>query len=155
MFSSQMLSSSRGKAFNFTFTFHIVKEVRLEFSTFLNSLLYFLDPVRPPSAPPWLLFAIQGVHQQAPGNSSAVGMGSCLEPSGRNTTPALRCPPRLFRTSASQADSYLPGQEREPCVSSWPGKYESAWDALVKKSRRRHLSAAVALFGSHHHLQKS
>ncbi len=116
MFSSQMLSSSRGKAFNFTFTFHIVKAGRLEFSTFLNSLLYFLDPVRPPSAPPWLLFAIQGVHQQAPGNSSAVGMGSwmpkCLEPSGRNTTPALRCPPRLFRTSASQADSYLPGQER-------------------------------------------
>ena len=54
-----MLSSSRGKAFNFTFTFHLMKEIHLEFSTFLNSLLYILDPVRPPSASPWLLFAIQ------------------------------------------------------------------------------------------------
>ena len=29
------------------------------------------------------------------------------------------------------------------CVSSWPGKYESAWDALVKESRRGNLSAGV------------
>ena len=40
----------------------------------------------------------------------------------------------------------------KPCVSSWPGKYESAWDALVKKSRRGHLSAAVVFLpeGSRH-----
>ena len=43
----------------------------------------------------------------------------------------------------------LPGK---PCVSSWPGKYESAWDALVKKSRRGNLSAAVVFLpkGSRH-----
>ena len=40
----------------------------------------------------------------------------------------------------------------KPCVSSWPGKYESAWDALVNKSRRGHLSAAVVFLpqGSRH-----
>ena len=31
----------------------------------------------------------------------------------------------------------------KPCVSSWPGKYESAWNALVQKSRGGNLSAAV------------
>ena len=43
----------------------------------------------------------------------------------------------------------LPG---EPCVSSWPGKYESAWDALVLASRGGHLSAAVVFLpqGSRH-----
>ena len=43
----------------------------------------------------------------------------------------------------------LPGK---PCVSSWPGKYESAWDTLVQKSRRGHLSAAVVFLpkGSRH-----
>ena len=43
----------------------------------------------------------------------------------------------------------LPGK---PCVSSWPGKYESAWNALVKKSRGGHLSAAVVFLpeGSRH-----
>ena len=41
---------------------------------------------------------------------------------------------------------------REPCVSSWPGKYESAWDALVRASRGGHLSAAVVFLpeGSRH-----
>jgi len=44
----------------------------------------------------------------------------------------------------------LPGK---PCVSSWPGKYESAWDALVQKSRGGHLSAAVVFLpeGSRHY----
>ena len=43
----------------------------------------------------------------------------------------------------------LPGK---PCVSSWPGKYVSAWDALVQKSRGGHLSAAVVFLpeGSRH-----
>ena len=43
----------------------------------------------------------------------------------------------------------LPGK---PCVSSWPGKYESAWAALVQKSRGGHLSAAVVFLpeGSRH-----
>ena len=43
-----------------------------------------------------------------------------------------------------------------PCVCSWPGKYESAWDSLVESSRDRGLSAAVVFlpegsehFGSH------
>ena len=35
----------------------------------------------------------------------------------------------------------LPG--RLPCVCSWPGKYESAWDALVQSSRSHTVSAAV------------
>ena len=50
----------------------------------------------------------------------------------------------------------LPGK---PCVSSWPGKYVSAWDALVQKSRGGHLSAAVVFlpegsrhFGIHDHI---
>ena len=30
-----------------------------------------------------------------------------------------------------------------PCVCSWPGKYESAWDVLVESSRRGSMSAAV------------
>ena len=30
-----------------------------------------------------------------------------------------------------------------PCVASWPGKYEGAWDALVRSSRERETSAAV------------
>ena len=49
----------------------------------------------------------------------------------------------------------LPGRG-EPCVCSWPGKYESAWDALVQKSRGREVSAAVVFlpegtqrFGKH------
>jgi len=32
---------------------------------------------------------------------------------------------------------------RRPCVCSWPGKYESAWDALVESSRKGKMSAAV------------
>ena len=43
-----------------------------------------------------------------------------------------------------------------PCICSWPGKYESAWDSLVESSRDRGLSAAVVFlpegsehFGSH------
>ena len=43
-----------------------------------------------------------------------------------------------------------------PCICSWPGKYESAWDMLVESSRDRGLSAAVVFlpdgsehFGSH------
>ena len=31
----------------------------------------------------------------------------------------------------------------KPCVCSWPGKYESAWDALVRASRGHTVSAAV------------
>ena len=39
-----------------------------------------------------------------------------------------------------------------PCVSSWPGKYESAWDALVTGSRKGNVSAAVVFLpeGSKH-----
>jgi len=39
-----------------------------------------------------------------------------------------------------------------PCVCSWPGKYESAWDMLVESSRERGLSAAVVFLpeGSEH-----
>ena len=51
------------------------------------------------------------------------------------------------------AGKILPGK---PCISSWPGKYESAWDALVQKSRRGSFSAAVVFlpqgseyFGTH------
>eukprot|EP00435_Cladocopium_sp_Y103_P014475 s2935_g3.t1 len=48
----------------------------------------------------------------------------------------------------------LPGTGK--CVCSWPGKYESAWDALVTGSRSGNISAAVVFlpegsmhFGSH------
>ena len=48
----------------------------------------------------------------------------------------------------------LPGTSK--CVCSWPGKYESAWDALVTGSRSGNISAAVVFlpegskdFGSH------
>ena len=39
-----------------------------------------------------------------------------------------------------------------PCICSWPGKYESAWDALVTGSRKGNLSAAVVFLpeGSEH-----
>ena len=50
----------------------------------------------------------------------------------------------------------LPWLDLPPCVCSWPGKYESAWDSLVKSTRDRGLSAAVVFlpegsehFGSH------
>ena len=43
-----------------------------------------------------------------------------------------------------------------PCVCSWPGKYEGAWEALVKSSRKGQTSAAVVFlpkdserFGKH------
>ncbi|OLQ10448.1 hypothetical protein AK812_SmicGene5842 [Symbiodinium microadriaticum] len=36
----------------------------------------------------------------------------------------------------------LPGRGR-PCVCSWPGKYVSAWDELVKRNRHGQTSAAV------------
>ena len=38
------------------------------------------------------------------------------------------------------------------CICSWPGKYESAWDALVTGSRKGNLSAAVVFLpeGSEH-----
>ena len=35
-------------------------------------------------------------------------------------------------------------------MSSWPGRYESAWDALVKASRGGHLSAAVVFLPEKH-----
>ena len=54
-----MFISSCGKVFNFPFTFHFIKKVDLELGAFLNGLLYVLDPVRPPAAPPWFFFAIQ------------------------------------------------------------------------------------------------
>ena len=40
-----------------------------------------------------------------------------------------------------------------PCVCSWPGKYESAWDALVQSSREGGMSAAVVFLpkGSQHY----
>ncbi|CAE7278416.1 unnamed protein product [Symbiodinium natans] len=43
----------------------------------------------------------------------------------------------------------IPGRNT---VSSWPGKYESAWDTLVKRSRQDGLSAAVVFLpqGSEH-----
>ena len=48
------------------------------------------------------------------------------------------------------------------CICSWPGKYESAWDALVKGSRAGSLSAAVVflpegseLFGIHDRIPKA
>ena len=46
--------------------------------------------------------------------------------------------------------SVLPGSG--PCVASWPGKYESAWDSLVQGSRKGHVSAAVVFLpeGSEH-----
>ncbi len=39
-----------------------------------------------------------------------------------------------------------------PCICSWPGKYESAWETLVKCSREGTLSAAVVFLpgGSEH-----
>ena len=39
-----------------------------------------------------------------------------------------------------------------PCVSSWPGKCESAWDVLVTGSRKGNVSAAVVFLpeGSEH-----
>ena len=45
--------------------------------------------------------------------------------------------------------SILPGQ---PCICSWPGKYESAWEVLVYSSRKHRLSAAVVFLpeGSKH-----
>ena len=46
----------------------------------------------------------------------------------------------LSRRTIVFEGNILPG---EPCVSSWPGRYESAWDALVHASLRGHLSAAV------------
>ena len=49
----------------------------------------------------------------------------------------------------------LPGKGQK-CVCSWPGKYESAWDDLVRGSRKGHVSAAVVFlpqgsrdFGKH------
>ena len=44
----------------------------------------------------------------------------------------------------------LPGTGK--CVCSWPGKYESAWDALVTSNRRGSISAAVVFLpeGSEH-----
>ena len=53
------------------------------------------------------------------------------------------------KTMVRSLKSSIPG---EPCVSSWPGRYESAWDALVKASRGGHLSAAVVFLpeGSKH-----
>lgn len=44
----------------------------------------------------------------------------------------------------------LPGTGK--CVCSWPGKYASAWDALVKGSRSGNISAAVVFLpkGSRH-----
>ncbi|CAE7407120.1 unnamed protein product [Symbiodinium pilosum] len=51
--------------------------------------------------------------------------------------------------------SVLEGPGR-PCVCSWPGKYEGAWDALVASSREGQVSAAVVFlpdgtadFGKH------
>ena len=53
----------------------------------------------------------------------------------------------------------LPGTGK--CVCSWPGKYESAWDALVTGSRSGDISAAVVFlpegsehFGSHDAIPK-
>ena len=53
----------------------------------------------------------------------------------------------------------LPGTSK--CVCSWPGKYESAWDALVTGSRSGNISAAVVFlpegskhFGSHDVIRK-
>lgn len=57
--------------------------------------------------------------------------------------------------------SILKGRGR-PCVCSWPGKYASAWDALVQFSRNGDLSAAVVFlpqgsenFGSHDPIPKA
>ena len=55
----------------------------------------------------------------------------------------------------------LSGRGR-PCVCSWPGKYESAWDALVESCQKGKTSAAVVFlpqgtkfFGSHDPIPKS
>ena len=70
--------------------------------------------------------------------------------------------PENFAAEAKTQAAYDMGQHTivfegnvlpcKPCVCSWPGKYESAWDALVRASRRGHLSAAVVFLpeGSRH-----
>ena len=83
-----MLSSNRGKAFNFTFTFHTMKEVHLEFSTFQASSKFWIQCAHHRQAHGFCS-PYRGVHKQSPSNSSVFRMGSwmpkCLEPSGRNT----------------------------------------------------------------------
>ena len=48
----------------------------------------------------------------------------------------------VLRRSIVFKGGVLPGAGR-PCVCSWPGKYEEAWETLVELSRAGDLSAAV------------
>ena len=116
-FSAQMLSSSGGKVdkmkgkgkVQFFLYLSSYQKSTLEFGTFLHSLLFVLDPVPPPSAPPWLLGTLWA----------------------QDTTAALRCPLRLAPTNAhdlastnqlgrSQADSYFAEAYHQiSCFYSW------------------------------------
>ena len=61
----------------------------------------------------------------------------------------------VFKRNAAERTIVFRGSVLEgggPCVASWPGKYESAWDSLVQGSRRGYVSAAVVFLpeGSEH-----
>ena len=52
---------------------------------------------------------------------------------------------RIFRYTVTERHLVYEGQvlANHPCICSWPGKYEAAWDVLVQSSRGDSLSAAV------------
>ena len=82
-------------------------------------------------------------------------MYSYLKTHGKNTTYGEYNVQNTIVFNGRVLDSH-PWLGLPPCICSWPGKYESAWDMLVESSRERGLSAAVVFlpegsehFGSH------
>ena len=83
-------------------------------------------------------------------------MGLGCRPSSEMAVSAFE---RLDKQAVANRTIVFHGKVRPgtgKCVCSWPGKYESAWDALVTRTRRGNISAVVVFlpegsehFGSH------
>ncbi|CAE6950869.1 unnamed protein product [Symbiodinium natans] len=56
---------------------------------------------------------------------------------------ALRAAQWQLRTRSIVFRGKVVEESGRPCVASWPGKYEAAWDCLVQRSREGETSAAV------------
>ena len=67
----------------------------------------------------------------------------CIDNVAPKHQEALTAAQQEVRTRSIMFAGEVIEESGRPCVASWPGKYEAAWDRLVKSSREGETSAAV------------
>ena len=118
-------------------------------SFFLGSLIVTIAIVRSVMAGFWWTVLAAGL--------PCCGMSTfmCVELLRRSSEEMIKDVERFDKEVVANRTIVFEGKVRPgtgKCVCSWPGKYESAWDALVTGSRSGNISAAVVFLpeGSTH-----